>query len=368
MATLLSPASALTTIRRDIERAALRARNGLKHLAGVGRPELGLTPKDLVWSRDKAKVYRYRSDHRTISPPILLVMSLVTKPYVFDLRPGNSFVESLLAAGFDVYLTDWGVPDASDSQNSFETYCDEYLPLAAMAVAEDSGAGELTVYGYCFGAILAALFVAGNPQVPVRSLGLMAFPLDFSHMGATSNLLGSGRMSPDDLIDETGNVPPSAVLDGIRSARVTSELAGYASLLSNLDNSAFVEAHQALTGWAQDHVPFPGKTFRQTVEWFMLDDQLIKGRVEMGGRTVDLRSITCPVLSVRGDADHLIPPAATAPLFDLLPDTHDMRFRAGHVGLIVGRSALRQSIPGITAWLIEHSDRIEPTDSTDHTA
>jgi polyhydroxyalkanoate synthase len=347
----------LTRIRRDIERAGLRTRNGLKHVAGVGVPEVGCSPKDVVWSRDKVRLYRYRSEGRALSPPLLLVMSLVTKPYVFDLRPGNSFVEALLAAGFDVYAIDWGIPDVADSQNSFETYCDEYLPLASMAVMSDNGADEITVYGYCFGALLSLLFVAGHPELPIRSLGVMATPVDFSVMGGTSSLLGSGRITVDDLIDETGNVPARVVLDGIRTARVTGDLAGYASLLQNLENSEYVAAHQALIGWAQDHIPFAGACFRQTVDWFMKDDLLVKGRVTLGGRTVDLRSIRCPVLNVVGDADHIVPPESTRPILDLIPQADDMHFRSGHVGLIVGRSAQRDSIPHISAWLADHSER-----------
>ena len=356
MASLISPVSVLTNLRRDIERAALRARNGLKHVAGVGLPETGCTPKDEVWSRDKARLYRYQSDTRTISPPLLLVMSLVTKPYVFDLRPGNSFVEALLARGFDVYSIDWGVPDTADSENSFETYCDEYLPLASVAAMRESGADELTVYGYCFGAVLSLLFLAGHPEIPVRSLGIMATPVDFSAMGATSALLGSGRITVDDMIDETGNVPARAVLEGVRSMKVTGDIAGYANLLHNLENSEYVAAHQALTAWATDHIPFAGRCFRQTVDWFMKDDQLVKGRVTMGGRTVDLRSITCPVLNVVGDADHIVPPEATAPILDVLPQVDDLHFRMGHVGLIVGRSAQRDSIPQIGDWLVRHSE------------
>ncbi len=357
MASLVSPASVLTRIRRDLERAALKTRNGLKHVAGVGLPEVGVSPKDVVWSRDKARLYRYHSDRRTLSPPLLLVMSLVTKPYIFDLRPQNSFVEALLAAGFDVYAIDWGVPDTADSENSFETYCDEYLPHASMAAMRESGADEITVYGYCFGAVLSLLFVAGHPELPIRSLGIMATPVDFSVMGGTSNLLGSGRITVDDLIDETGNVPARVVLEGLRTTKVTGDLAGYANLLQNLENSEYIAAHQALVGWAQDHIPFAGACFRQTVDWFMKDDRLVEGRVSMGGRNVEIGSISCPVLNVVGDADHIVPPESTAPIRNVIPQIEDMHFRSGHVGLIIGRSAQRDSIPHISAWLADHSER-----------
>jgi poly[(R)-3-hydroxyalkanoate] polymerase subunit PhaC len=220
----------------------------------------------------------------------------------------------------------------------------------------ESDAAELTVYGYCFGGLLSLLFVAGHPELPIRSLGIMATPLDFSLLSGTSTLLGSGRVTVDDLIDETGNVPARVVLDGMRATKLTGDLAGYANLIHKLDNSEYIAAHQALIGWSQDHIPFAGACFRQTVDWFMKDDQLVKGRVTLGGRVVDIRSISCPVLNVVGDADHIVPPEANAPILDLLPDVDDVHFRAGHVGLIIGKSAQRESIPGISGWLAEHSD------------
>jgi polyhydroxyalkanoate synthase len=355
---LTDPGTVVARVRRDLDRAARRTRNGLKFLAGVDVPPVGCSPHEVVWGRDKVRLLRYCSDRRTVSPPVLLVMSLVTKPYIFDLRPGNSFVEALLDRGLDVYVVDWGVPDAVEAQNTFETYCDEYLPRAADAVMTTSGTDELIVYGYCFGAVLSLLFLAGHRDLRVRALGIMATPVDFSYLGATPFFFRDGRFEVDDLLDETGNVPASVVLDGIRTMKATGDLASYAGLLHNLDNREFITAHRALTGWAQDHIPFPGATCRQTVDWFIRDDQLVKGRVVLGGREVDLRSIMCPTLNVVGEADHIVPPQSTAPILDVLPNVDDAPFPAGHVGLIVGGSAQRRSIPVIADWLVAHGDHV----------
>jgi polyhydroxyalkanoate synthase subunit PhaC len=357
MASSVSPAGVLDRIRRDLERSALRVRNGLKHVAGVGTPEVACTPRELVWSRDKVRLYRYVSDTPKASPPVLLVMSLVSKAYILDLRPGNSFIEALLAHGLDVYSLDWGVPDVADAENSFETYCDEYLPLASNEVLRDSGADELIVYGYCFGAVLSLLFVGGHPEVPVRALGIMATPIDFSLLSSSNAMFAQGRISPDDLVDETGNVPAEMVLNGLRTSNVTGDLVNFANLLNKLDNSEYIAAHQALIGWSQDHIPFAGACFRQTVEWFMKDDCLVRGEIEMGGRTVDLRSITCPSFSVIGEADNLIPPDATKPIYAILPEMEEVRFPAGHVGLIIGKSAQNATIPAIAGRLLSYTDQ-----------
>ena len=65
-----------------------------------------------------------------------IVFSIFSRSYILDLRPGNSFVEQLLAAGFDVYLLDWGVPDERDAANRLEDYVDDYLPVAVERVRE----------------------------------------------------------------------------------------------------------------------------------------------------------------------------------------------------------------------------------------
>ena len=57
-----SPQTVLDRVRRDVERNALRARNGIKLVAGVDRPGVGLTPKDVVWERGRTQLWHYRND------------------------------------------------------------------------------------------------------------------------------------------------------------------------------------------------------------------------------------------------------------------------------------------------------------------
>jgi polyhydroxyalkanoate synthase len=79
-----------------------RLRNGARYVLRLNEPELGQSPRDLVARRDNVHLYRYRNDAVSLGPPLLLVMSLVTRPTVFDLQPGNSLVERFCGAGFDV--------------------------------------------------------------------------------------------------------------------------------------------------------------------------------------------------------------------------------------------------------------------------
>ena len=49
-----------------------------------------------------------------------------------DLRPGRSFIERFLDAGFDVFMVDWGEPDAVDAGNDLELYVDNTAASAAI--------------------------------------------------------------------------------------------------------------------------------------------------------------------------------------------------------------------------------------------
>ena len=65
MPTVPSPQTVLDRVRRDVERNALRARNGIKLVAGVDRPGVGQTPKDVVWQRGRTQLWHYRNDPET---------------------------------------------------------------------------------------------------------------------------------------------------------------------------------------------------------------------------------------------------------------------------------------------------------------
>ncbi|NJN99246.1 MAG: alpha/beta fold hydrolase [Anaerolineales bacterium] len=158
---------------------------------------VGLTPRELVWALNKAKLYRYYPSQPLTRPrhptPLLLVYALINKPYIFDLRPGRSFIEFMVNQGFDLYLLDWGAPGPEDRSIRFDDYASDYLPRAVRKMLRVSGAREFSMLGYCIGATLATLYAALYPQAPLRNLILLTAPLDFS--GARTACLACGWTS-----------------------------------------------------------------------------------------------------------------------------------------------------------------------------
>ncbi len=83
------------------------------------RAPIAQTPKQLVWTLNKAKLYRYVpvvAEEKRHRVPLLLVFALMNRPDIFDLRPGHSFVEFMVSQGYDVFLLDWGIPGPVDKR------------------------------------------------------------------------------------------------------------------------------------------------------------------------------------------------------------------------------------------------------------
>jgi polyhydroxyalkanoate synthase subunit PhaC len=343
-----------------IERQVLRARNGLAYLAGTNRPAIAQTPKDTVWRRDKAELWRYRHEDAPVSinPPILIVHSLVSKSYVLDLQPNNSMIRYLLGEGFDVFLLDWGVADAVEAQNTLEDYVDDYIPEAIEATLNESGADELNVIGYCFGGVLTLLLVAGHPDLPIRSLVTLATPADYSKMGFMSQMFASGRLDPEDVIGDTGLVSSSRMDEGFQSLKPTDQIVQQVNLFQNLWNDDFVEGFLAMNQWARDQVPFPGAAFKQTVQTLIRDNALMRGVVPFGRGEVRLKDITVPYLNVFAEQDGIVPAAASEPITELVgsTDASELRLQSGHVGFVAGRQAAKVARPQIADWIRRHSD------------
>lgn len=357
-----APKNVLDRMRRDVERNALRARNGIKLASGTGMPRLGQTPKDLVWeSGDRCRLWRYRSDRVTTSPPLLIVFSLMSRPYVIDLQPGNSFVELLQAAGFDVFLVDWVPADERHADETLETYVDEYLPEAVRQTCRSAGSSSVNLFGYCFGGILTALYAAHHHRsAPLRSLTCMAAPIDFSQMDLLAELGKEGRIDVDRLVDDTGNVPASAIRHVFRLMRPTADVRTYVDLLENVWNDEYVTSHYAMTTWGNDHVPFPGATAKQTVDMLLRDNAFMTDRVYLGGDHVRLKDITVPMLTIIAERDYIVQQPVAAPLPDLVgsEDNETLLLPAGHMGLIVGRTAMRVTGPLIIEFLQARSETI----------
>src|SRR6184192_1736669 len=130
--------------------------------------------------------------------PVLLVPSLINRSHIWDLRPGDSFVEGLLSRGYDVFLIDWGTADERDSDNTMSTYVDHYLP-AAYAAATRAAGSPPAILAHCFGGVIATLWAATVPEQP-PALVALGVPTNWAEMGPLARVTQQARLDPEDVL------------------------------------------------------------------------------------------------------------------------------------------------------------------------
>jgi len=321
-------------------------------LAGA-KVATGQTPREVIWTRNKATLYRYVPSGETRFPvPLLLVYALIDRPFILDLIPGNSFVEYLVKQGFDVYLLDWGVPGEEDHALSFDDYAFDYLAEVVGQVRRTSRAEAVTLFGACIGGLLSAMYAALFPGPHLRNLILYATPIDCSpeNLGGFRWITAPG-VHPGWLVALFGNVPPEFVGSTPRLLKLTTDHLG--TLLgrgNRLSQDPSLATWIALNQWVSEGIPFAGEAFRQMIHDLIQHNKLVKGEFQLRGRAVDLKNITCSLLSIAGTQD-IICRVPQAEAIMHLVSSQDKEFcvlEGGHIGMLAGAEA-RQGL-----WLKVH--------------
>jgi polyhydroxyalkanoate synthase subunit PhaC len=351
--------SAVDAVRKEVERTAVRARNGVRWFAGAEFAPQHPTRSDVVWRDGKASVRRYRAASlRSDAPAVCCFLGLVGQPYVFDLYKGGSIVEMLIERGFDTYVLDWGIPDEHDAANTLETYLGGFFPAALDAICREAGAESVNLFAYCMGGVMAVHALAAQPELPVKSLVTLASPFDWEHLGPYIDALRLGKIRPETVLDATGNVPASLIRQSFKTRKPTGDIVNYVNLWQNLWNDQYVEGYQAINRFLSDHIPFPGGVFRQVLTQWFEDNAFVTDRLRFDHRRITLADVRTPVLGVIADRDDIATEASTTPLARVLPnaDVELLRIDAGHVSLFAGRQAVKEVMPAIFDWI---QDRYE---------
>jgi polyhydroxyalkanoate synthase len=132
-----------------------------------------------------------------------------------------------------------------------------------------------------------------------------------------------------------------------------------------VDDDAAVLNYLRMEKWVADGIPMAGETFRQFLKDIYQENLLIRNRMRLGGRRVDLKRIDMPLLLVMGRRDHLVPPSASRPLLDAVASTdkESKEIEAGHIGLSVGSRAHRELWPAVAEWISIRSDARQPPET-----
>ena len=313
--------------------------------------------KDVVFSIGKMRLLHYRPlaeaadlDHT----PLMITYALINRQYMLNLQEDRSVVKSLLEAGNDVYMIDWGYPTAEDMYMTMDDHINWYMDDCVDFIRKETGSEKVNLMGICQGGTFSAIYTALN-QEKVKNLITLVTPIVFETNDGLLFRWGKD-LSIDSLVDAYGVVPGDVMnFSYLILKPYTLTLDKYIRMVPKMKNREFLKNYMRMERWNFDSPAQEGETLRQFIKDLYQGNKLVKGELTLGGKRVDLKNITCPVLMACGDADHLVPLASSEPFVDAVGsgDATYLHFKTGHIGMFTSSKSQKEIVPSIVNWLKE---------------
>lgn len=349
---------------RELNEARDKLARGIEKLTKLSEDTLAIAtvPRDEIWQQDMVRLYRARPMvDKPHGVPILIAYALVGRFQMIDLEADRSLVRKLLASGFDVYFIDWGLPGRAQRCLSIDDYVSGYLDQCVDVVRERSGAAQVNLLGICQGGVFSTCYSALFPH-KVRNLALTVTPLDF-HGDLKEPQSGAGYVNHwaraltaqdiDDFVDAYGAAPGSLVGFAFLMMSPVGNLTKYTvDLIDILDDDAKLLSFLRMERWIADRPDHPGEVLRQWLKDLYQENKLIRNELRLGNRTVDLRSITMPVLNIYATGDTIVPVACSKGVGNHFgtDDYTELPVPGGHIGTFVGGKAQKILAPSLAEW------------------
>jgi polyhydroxyalkanoate synthase len=334
--------------------ATINSRRELRGKRAVDWPVVGASPRREAASFGPARLYRYQPNDASAQKgaPLVVVCSLINRPYVLDLLPERSVIRRLVD-GRDVWLLDWGVPGAPGSwPYTLADFAADLLPRAVAAVKAETAADAVDILGYCMGGTMA-LAAAAAGLVDARALVLMATPVDLHDDGLLSIWSRAPGFDARAIVAAYGHAPPHLLQPAFKMLDPVGLATKLIHLEDKIEDDAFVRFFLAMETWLEDSAPFPGGAFADWLGWYRDNALVARGGTLLGDHRVDLARLELPILSLIADGDTITPPASSLAIERAAPKAQHTIWRqpGGHIGLATSTAAHKKVWPEVARWL-----------------
>ena len=340
-------------VSQELAAFAASVRRGLGVLRRVGEVTVGATPRSVIFKLEGVRLYRYGDgDAPAHGIPLLIVYALVNRPEMADLQTDRSLIAALMARGFDVYLIDWGYPGGADRLLGLDDYVNRYIDACVDHVRARLARPALPLLGICQGGTLSTCYTALHPD-KVERLITTVTPIDFhTPQDMLSHLVR--RIDVERLLKSCGNVSGDFLnwlFLSLKPYRLTQQK--YLRFLEQLGDADAVAMFLRMEQWIFDSPALAARACGEFAHDFYQGNKLVKGELRLGGRPVDLKKITMPVLNIYARDDHLVPPAASQALRALVgsSDYTEVELPGGHIGVYVGLKSPRSVPAAVAEWM-----------------
>lgn len=362
-----TPFSSAADLMREVNDFNAKVASGIEKLSTTKDSEVQIAtaPKEEIFATDKVTLHRFTSTApQRFKTPMLIIYGLIGRHTMTDLQEDRSLVRNLLKQGVDLWVVDWGNPSRGDRWLTIDDYVSGYLDDCVTEMCRVTGESKVNMLGICEGGVFALAYAALEPA-RVQNLILTITPIDF-HADMEDEIGQQGfinvwtRSLTDADVDQMIEV--WGVLPGEFMSAIFSMMTPMRSITKyNLDLVDVVDDEKKLLNflrmekWLADRPHHPGEAAKEWLKDLYQQNKLINNTWELGGRLVDLRQVTMPVLNIYAKSDTIIPPRTSRALDGRLgsDDYTEMGLPGGHIGVFVSGKSQGIVGQGIADWLVE---------------
>ncbi len=277
--------------------------------------------------------------------PFLVITPQVNHSGICDYSEGQSLVRRIAEQGFRrVYATEWRSADAKRADESLDDI------IQAIDDCVEHIGTPVRLLGLCQGGWMSAVYSALYPE-KVAGLVMAAAPIDFHAEPSGVNMMA--RSYPmamyNSLVAMGGGVMRGDFISmGFDNLRPMERYFGkYFSLWAHCDNEKFVERYKRLTNWYGTPQNIPGKAYLQIVKLLFKKNYLIKKKLKVHDRIVDLAEVTAPTYMIAGSRDHITRPSQLFAAADHVSSNIKRQYTtdAGHIGVFMSQHAIKHDWP-----------------------
>ena len=226
--------------------------------------------------------------------------------------------------------------------------------------------------GWCMGGLLCLLYQGLVQDKHVRNMVTVASPIDIeSGSGLVAGLSGVAQAlnGPAALVSNYSNfrlntldparlsLPPWMTTLVFKMTDPVSSVTTYWDLVTGLWDRQFVESYSTTSDYLNNMLMYPGGVLKDMAASIVTDNQLAKGRVQVGDEVARFDAIKTNLLAFAGETDNLVQPEMAQKIVEIVA-SKDKEFRVvpgGHMGVIIGSKAQKAVWAESVEWLAERS-------------
>jgi putative long chain acyl-CoA synthase len=319
------------------------------------------TPYEIFDRGEHYRLRRYGAPDDAPRPVLVLVPPLMVTAEVYDVAPELSAVTTLVEAGIDTWVVDFGAPE--HEAGGMSRTLDDHIHAVVEAVHRVRAAvgRDPHLAGYSQGGMFVyqvAAYLGGEGIASVITFGS---PVDIHKNLPNVGREVAGRMIQavrpivEPTLTRIEGLPGALTSMGFKIVSARKELAQLVDFVQKLHDRKALEKREARRRFlgGEGFVAWPGPAFRKFVDEFVIHNRMLSGGFVIEGRTVTLAELCCPVLCFVGLRDEIARPRAVRAVVRAAPsaEVFEVDLQAGHFGLVVGTTANQKTWPTVIEWL-----------------